>query len=185
MKECPLAEAVAEPGRGGKPPSLSTSDDRQKARSERDLSPRRPNVPKSSPWIMRVLDVARNRARPHVEHRRRSALADLPPSFVYVPLHVDPHTFTMVLSQWHTDQVVAIDALAKTAPTRMQIVVKEHRPVLARRPRSQQSTSRRFRHDRQRDSRLFRNPDGAIEPLRAGRHTHMVPLPLAIMWPRS
>ena len=182
MKECPLAEAVAESGRGGKPPSLPASNDRQQTRSETDSSTRRPIVPKSSPWTMRVLDAARNRARQHAEYWRRSAGRDLPPSFFYVPIHVDPDAFTMVLSQRRTDQFVSIEALAKAAPARTRIVAKEHRPMLARRPRSQRSTSRRFRHGRRPDSRLFRNPGGAIEPLRTGRHTHLVPLPLATMW---
>ena len=184
MKECPLQRLLRNPGRVRNllrcPPLMI----------DRKLARRRIYRPvarlcSSSPWTMRVLDVARNRVGPHVEHRRRSALADLPSSFVYVPLHVDPDAFTMVLSQWYTDSVVAIEALAKAAPARMRIAVKEHRPVLARRPRSQRSTSRRFRHDHRPDSRLFRNPDGPTEPPRTGRHTHLVPLPLATMWPGS
>ncbi len=64
----------------------------------------------------------------------RSASTDLPPSFVYFPLHVDPEASTMVLSPWHTDQVAVIEALAKAAPAHMQVAVKEHRPMLGRRP---------------------------------------------------
>ncbi len=60
---------------------------------------------------------------------------DLPSSFVYFPLHVDPEASTMVLSPWHTDQLAVIEALAKAVPTQMQLVVKEHAPMLGRRPR--------------------------------------------------
>ena len=40
----------------------------------------------------------------------------------------------MVLSPWHTDQIAVIEALAKAAPAHMQVAVKEHRPMLGRRP---------------------------------------------------
>ena len=59
----------------------------------------------------------------------------LPSSFIYFPLHVDPEASTMVLSPWHTDQLAVIEALAKAAPAHMHIVVKEHPPMLGRRPR--------------------------------------------------
>ena len=60
---------------------------------------------------------------------------DLSSSFFYFPLHVDPEASTMVLSPWHTDQIAVIESLAKAAPAHMQIVVKEHAPMLGRRPR--------------------------------------------------
>ena len=60
---------------------------------------------------------------------------DLPSSFIYFPLHVDPEASTMVQSPWHTDQIAVIEALAKAAPAHMRIVVKEHAPMLGRRPR--------------------------------------------------
>jgi len=59
--------------------------------------------------------------------------ADRP--FIYYPLHVDPESSTMVLSPWHTDQVGVIEALAKSAPAEMNVVVKEHAPMLGKRPR--------------------------------------------------
>ena len=60
---------------------------------------------------------------------------DLPGEFIYFPLHVEPEASTMVLSPWHTDQLAVIEALAKSAPANMHIVVKEHSPMLGVRPR--------------------------------------------------
>ena len=54
--------------------------------------------------------------------------------FVYFPLHVDPEASTQVLAPMHTDQLAVIEALAKSAPADMQVVVKEHAPMLGRRP---------------------------------------------------
>lgn len=66
---------------------------------------------------------------------RISAPGDLPSCFIYFPLQVDPEASTMVTAPWHTDQLAVIEALAKAAPSHMQIVVKEHAPMLGRRPR--------------------------------------------------
>jgi len=66
------------------------------------------------------------------------SFADSPPQnspFIYYPLHVDPEASTMVLSPWHTDQIGVIEALAKSAPAGMTVVVKEHFPMLGRRPK--------------------------------------------------
>ena len=60
---------------------------------------------------------------------------DLPSSFIYFPLHVDPEASTMVLSPWHTDQLAIIESVAKSAPAHFRIVVKEHAPMLGLRPR--------------------------------------------------
>ena len=60
---------------------------------------------------------------------------DLPEKFIYFPLHIDPEASTMVLSPWHTDQLAVVEALAKSAPAHMRIVVKEHSPMLGLRPR--------------------------------------------------
>ena len=68
------------------------------------------------------------------EHAWFRTARDLPPSFIYFPLHVDPEASTMVLSPWQTDQLAAIEALAKAAPAHMHVVVKEHFPMLGRRP---------------------------------------------------
>ena len=59
----------------------------------------------------------------------------LPREFIYFPLHIDPEASTMVLSPWHTDQLGVVEALAKSAPAHMRIVVKEHSPMLGLRPR--------------------------------------------------
>jgi len=42
----------------------------------------------------------------------------------------------MVMSPMHTDQLSVIEALAKSAPSEMIVVVKEHLPMLGRRPKS-------------------------------------------------
>ena len=63
-----------------------------------------------------------------------SSSAALQSSFIYFPLHVDPEASTMVLSPWHTDQLAVVEALAKAAPASVQVVVKEHAPMLGRRP---------------------------------------------------
>lgn len=55
--------------------------------------------------------------------------------YIFYPLHVDPEASTMVLSPWHTDQINVIEALAKSAPADMLVVVKEHLPMLGKRPR--------------------------------------------------
>ena len=59
----------------------------------------------------------------------------LPHEFIYFPLHVEPEASTMVLSPCHTDQLAVIEALAKSAPANMHVVVKEHSPMLGLRPR--------------------------------------------------
>ena len=63
-----------------------------------------------------------------------SSTNDLPEEFIFFPLHVTPEASTLVLSPWHTDQMAVIEALAKAAPAHLQIVVKEHMPMLGRRP---------------------------------------------------
>ncbi|MFO8163733.1 MAG: hypothetical protein R6T98_04280 [Desulfatiglandales bacterium] len=55
-------------------------------------------------------------------------------SFIFYPLHVVPEASTMVLSPWHTDQTNVIESLAKSAPGDMLVVVKEHAPMLGKRP---------------------------------------------------
>jgi len=54
--------------------------------------------------------------------------------FAYFPLHVDPEASTMVLSPMYTDQIAVIEALAKSLPLGMDLVVKEHVPMLGKRP---------------------------------------------------
>jgi hypothetical protein len=55
--------------------------------------------------------------------------------YAFFPLHVDPEATTMVLSPMHTNQLGVIEALAKSLPIGMNLVVKEHVPMLGWRPR--------------------------------------------------
>jgi hypothetical protein len=55
--------------------------------------------------------------------------------FAYFPLHVDPEASTMVLAPMHTDQLAVVEALVKSLPLSMDLVVKEHSPMLGLRPR--------------------------------------------------
>jgi hypothetical protein len=54
--------------------------------------------------------------------------------FAFYPLHVEPEASTMVAAPMHTDQIAVIEALAKSLPLGMALVVKEHLPMLGRRP---------------------------------------------------
>lgn len=54
--------------------------------------------------------------------------------FAFYPLHVDPEAATMVLAHMHTDQLAVIEALSKSLPLGMRLVVKEHIPMLGQRP---------------------------------------------------
>lgn len=55
--------------------------------------------------------------------------------FIYFPLHVDPEASTSVLAPMFTDQAAIIEAISKAMPVDMKLVVKEHFPMLGRRPR--------------------------------------------------
>lgn len=55
--------------------------------------------------------------------------------YLYFPLQVDPEASTMVLSPYHTDQQNVIELLAKSVPPTMNVVVKEHFPMLGKRPK--------------------------------------------------
>ncbi len=55
--------------------------------------------------------------------------------FCYFPLHVDPEASTMVMAPMHTNQKAVIEALIKSLPVGMNLVVKEHIPMLGARPR--------------------------------------------------
>lgn len=54
--------------------------------------------------------------------------------FAFFPLHVDPEHSTMVQSPLHTDQLAVVEAIAKQLPCGMNLLVKEHIPMLGRRP---------------------------------------------------
>lgn len=54
--------------------------------------------------------------------------------YLYFPLHVDPEASTMVLADKFTDQLAVIEAIAKSMPAGMKLFVKEHIPVVGKRP---------------------------------------------------
>lgn len=54
--------------------------------------------------------------------------------YAFYPLHYDPESSTMVQSPMHTDQLAVIEALSKSLPPGMPLVVKEHMPMIGRRP---------------------------------------------------
>jgi hypothetical protein len=54
--------------------------------------------------------------------------------YAYYPLHVDPEASTMVLTPMVTNQLAVIETLAKALPVDMNLVVKEHIPMMGRRP---------------------------------------------------
>jgi len=56
-------------------------------------------------------------------------------AFAYFPLHLDPEASTMVLSPMHTDQIAVVEAISKSLPLGINLVVKEHIPMLGHRPR--------------------------------------------------
>ncbi|MBN1574469.1 MAG: hypothetical protein JW984_14830 [Deltaproteobacteria bacterium] len=61
---------------------------------------------------------------------------DLPKRpYCYYTLQVEPEASTMVLAPMHTDQIAVIESIAKSLPIGMNMVVKEHIPMLGLRPK--------------------------------------------------
>lgn len=54
--------------------------------------------------------------------------------FAFYPLHRTPEASTMVLAPMLTDQTAVIEALAKSLPMETWLAVKEHVPMIGRRP---------------------------------------------------
>ena len=54
--------------------------------------------------------------------------------YIYFPLHVDPESSTMILTPYLTDQLWLIETLSKGMSADYILVVKEHKPMLGRRP---------------------------------------------------
>lgn len=54
--------------------------------------------------------------------------------YAFFPLHVDPEASTMVLAPLLTNQLAIVEALAKSLPAEFLLAVKEHLPMLGRRP---------------------------------------------------
>ncbi|WNK01372.1 hypothetical protein L2D14_08045 [Thalassospiraceae bacterium LMO-JJ14] len=75
----------------------------------------------------------------HILYRLRQLWCDALPSpsqpYVFFPLQVDPEAGSIVAAPNYTDQIALIRTLAKAVPTGWEIVVKEHIPMLGRRPR--------------------------------------------------
>ena len=55
--------------------------------------------------------------------------------FIFFTLQVEPEASISIYSPYQSDQIGIIEALAKSAPSDMIIVVKEHIPMLGRRPK--------------------------------------------------
>jgi hypothetical protein len=56
-------------------------------------------------------------------------------AFVYFPLHIEPEASTSVRAPQHTNQLAVIEALSKSLPANMQLVVKDHAGMIGRRPK--------------------------------------------------
>jgi Capsule polysaccharide biosynthesis protein len=54
--------------------------------------------------------------------------------FVYYPLHFEPEASTMVAAPHATNQIAIVENLSKSTPLGWTIAVKEHLPMLGRRP---------------------------------------------------
>jgi len=54
--------------------------------------------------------------------------------YAYFPLHITPEASTMTWSPMFTDQIAAIEAISKSLPPSMNLVVKEHLPMVGQRP---------------------------------------------------
>lgn len=70
---------------------------------------------------------------------RASGLFEKPGSgeeYAYFPLHVEPEASTMVLAPFHVDQIPLLWNISKSLPVNMKLYVKEHVPMLGKRPLS-------------------------------------------------
>lgn len=65
-------------------------------------------------------------------------------SFACYPLHVDPEESTMVRAPLLENQIAVIEALSKSLPLGMDLVVKEHAIMLGRRPAGYYDTLRKI-----------------------------------------
>ncbi|MCB1510963.1 MAG: hypothetical protein KDJ36_08660, partial [Hyphomicrobiaceae bacterium] len=72
------------------------------------------------------------RDRNHGRFKQPSVLEGQP--FAYFPLHYEPEASTLVSAPWHTDQTAVIEQAAKALPAGWVLAVKEHVPMLGRRP---------------------------------------------------
>jgi hypothetical protein len=56
--------------------------------------------------------------------------------FYFYPLHVDPEASTLVLTPYLTNQLFLIEQIAKQLPFNTKLVVKDHFPMIGKRPSS-------------------------------------------------
>ncbi len=54
--------------------------------------------------------------------------------FAYFPLHIDPEESTLVSAPYQTNQLAIVEALSKSLPFGMNLVVKEHPGMVGQRP---------------------------------------------------
>ncbi len=54
--------------------------------------------------------------------------------YLFYPLHVEPEATTMVLSERFSNQLAFIELLAKNMPMGFRLLVKEHQPMIGKRP---------------------------------------------------
>lgn len=59
---------------------------------------------------------------------------NLPESYIFYTLHVEPEASTMVLSPYLNNQIYIIETIAKSLPSGVSLVVKEHNPMFGKRP---------------------------------------------------
>jgi hypothetical protein len=55
--------------------------------------------------------------------------------YIYYPLHVEPEATTAILSSHMSNQLFFIEQIAKGMPAGFKLLVKEHQPMLGRRPK--------------------------------------------------
>ena len=56
-------------------------------------------------------------------------------NYIYYPLHVEPESSTMILSDKLTNLLFFIEQISKSMPAGFKLLVKEHAPMLGRRPK--------------------------------------------------
>ncbi len=82
-------------------------------------------------WELRRWAIAA-RDRRCAQFSRLSDLGGNP--FLYFPLHYEPEASTMVAAPFITNQLALVESLAKAVPAGWRVAVKEHLPMLGRRP---------------------------------------------------
>ncbi|MEA1867000.1 MAG: hypothetical protein U9N19_02705 [Thermodesulfobacteriota bacterium] len=100
---------------------------------------RRPVMPlrSVSPWALFKHNFLTSiRARGLIKDSLFVKPEELPKAgFAYFPLHMEPEASTMVIAPMHSNQMAIIEALAKSLPLDMYLLVKEHTPMLGLRPK--------------------------------------------------